>query len=89
MHCVQLLKLKEQLKEAKKEIQRLSDGFSSNSPCSSFSMEVGMDHPPPFLGEFGMEGLERVLYAPADHNNNSFALALAHGMEWDNNLYYL
>ncbi|XP_047973436.1 homeobox-leucine zipper protein ATHB-40 [Salvia hispanica] len=69
----ELLKLKEQLQEAEKEIQRLSDGFSSNSPCSSFSMEA-----PPFLGEFGMEGLENVFYN-SDQNN---------GMEWDN-LYYM
>lgn len=62
---MQVLKLKEQLIEAEKEIQRLlerggSDGLSSNtSPSSSFSME------PPFLGgEFGMEGLEKVFYVP-------------------------
>ncbi|KAL1569446.1 homeobox-leucine zipper protein ATHB-40-like [Salvia divinorum] len=67
----ELLKLKEQLQEAEKEIQRLSDGFSSNSPCSSS----------PFLGEFGMEGLENVFYS-SDQNNS------AHGMEWDN-LYYM
>ncbi|XP_057769003.1 homeobox-leucine zipper protein ATHB-40-like [Salvia miltiorrhiza] len=73
----ELLKLKEQLHEAEKEIQRLSDGFSSNSPCSSFSMEVGA----PFLGEFGMEGLENVFYT-SDQNYS------AHGMEWDN-LYYM
>ncbi|XP_075482342.1 homeobox-leucine zipper protein ATHB-40-like [Primulina tabacum] len=49
----QLLKLKEQLQEAEKEIQRLSergDGFSSNSPCSSFSIDAVND--PPFLGDF-------------------------------------
>lgn len=78
---VQLLQLKEQLHEAEKEIQRLSDGFSSNSPCSSFSV----DHPPPpppFLGEFGMEGLQNVFYT-SDQNNS------AHGiLEWDN-LYYM
>lgn len=76
----ELLKLKEQLHEAEKEIQRLSDGFSSNSPCSSFTMEVGVD-PQPFLGEFGIEGLEHVFYA-SNHNN------YAHGMEWDS-LYYV
>ncbi|KAH6825496.1 homeobox protein 40 [Perilla frutescens var. hirtella] len=79
----ELLKLKEQLHEAEKEIQRLSDGFSSNSPCSSFSMEVAMDPPQPFLGEFGMGlGLEHVFYA--SHHDNC-----AHGlMEWDS-LYYM
>lgn len=75
---MQLLKVKEQLNEAEREIQRLaerSDGFSSNSPTSSFSME------PPFLGEFGMEGLENVFYVPQTSN-------YVHGLEWDN-LYYM
>ncbi|KAM7524188.1 hypothetical protein LguiA_014090 [Lonicera macranthoides] len=61
---------------AEKEIQRLLervDGVSINSPCSSFSMEA-MD--PPFLGEFGMEGLENVFYMP---ENNYI-----HGLEWVN-----
>lgn len=49
------------------------DGVSINSPCSSFSMEA-MD--PPFLGEFGMEGLENVFYVP---ENNYI-----HGLEWVN-----
>lgn len=40
------------------------DGVSSNSPSSSFSMEV-MD--PPYLGEFGMEGLENVLCMPDNY----------------------
>ncbi|KAL7101774.1 hypothetical protein ACP275_08G075800 [Erythranthe tilingii] len=65
----ELLKLKEQLNEANRAIQRLSeqrsDGFSSNSPSSSFSME----------------GLGNVFYVP---ENNYF-----HGMEWDNNIYYM
>ncbi|KAG8384051.1 hypothetical protein BUALT_Bualt04G0077800 [Buddleja alternifolia] len=76
----ELLKLKEQLHGAEKEIQRLSersDGFSSNSPSSSFSMDA-MD--PPFLGQFGMEGLENVFYAPETN--------YVHGLEWDN-LYYM
>ncbi|KAL3630320.1 hypothetical protein CASFOL_023304 [Castilleja foliolosa] len=62
----ELLKLREQLNEAQREIQRLSersDGFSSNSPSSSsFSMDP-----------FGMEGLENVIYMP--ENNN-------YGNEW-------
>ncbi|EPS61383.1 hypothetical protein M569_13416, partial [Genlisea aurea] len=49
----QLLKLKEQLDEAEKEIQRLSEnGFSSNSPCSSFSMDAP---PRRFVGDFAAE----------------------------------
>ncbi|GER42588.1 homeobox-leucine zipper family protein [Striga asiatica] len=75
----QLMKLKEQLDEAEKEIQRLSersDGFSSNSPSSSFSME------PPFLGEFGMEGLENMI----PQNNNAYANASEWGsLYWSNN----
>ncbi|CAA0839584.1 Homeobox-leucine zipper protein ATHB-40 [Striga hermonthica] len=75
----QLMKLKEQLDEAEKEIQRLSersDGFSSNSPSSSFSME------PPFLGEFGMEGLENVI----PYNNNA---AYANAPSQWGSLYYI
>ncbi|XP_073156597.1 homeobox-leucine zipper protein ATHB-40-like [Henckelia pumila] len=54
----QLLKLKEQLQEAEKEIQRLferCDGFSSNSPCSSFSIDAVND--PQFLSEFDFQDL--------------------------------
>lgn len=64
---LQVLKLKQQLSEAEKEVQKLlerSDGVLSNSPSSSFSMEV-ME--PPFLGEFGMEGLENVFYMPENN----------------------
>ncbi|KAL2521111.1 Homeobox-leucine zipper protein ATHB-21 [Forsythia ovata] len=72
----EVLKLKEQLCEAEKEIQKLTERFerfSSNSPSSSFSMEA-ME--PPFLGEFGMEGLENVFYVP---ENNYI-----HGLDWVN-----
>ncbi|XVE82667.1 hypothetical protein DITRI_Ditri16bG0024300 [Diplodiscus trichospermus] len=72
----EVLKLKEQLYEADKEIQRLTervDGVSINSPSSSLSMEA-LD--PPFLGEFGVEGYEDVLYL----GENSYI----HGMEWIN-----
>lgn len=73
----EVLKLKERVSEADKEIQKLlersSDGGSSNSPSSSFSMEV--------LGGFGMEGLENVFYVPENNYGN-------HGLEyWDNLLY--
>ncbi|KAL8248861.1 hypothetical protein R6Q59_005729 [Mikania micrantha] len=71
----EILKLKEQLSEAEKEINRLaerSDGTSSMSPSSSFSIE------PPFFDQFGMEGLEGVFYVP-DQN-------YTHGFEyWFNN----
>ncbi|XP_055804537.1 homeobox-leucine zipper protein ATHB-40-like [Solanum dulcamara] len=74
----EVLKLKEQLNESEKEIQRLllerCDGVSSNytspSAASSFSME------PPFLGEFGMEGLDNVFYA---QENN-----YVQGLDWVN-----
>ncbi|XP_073063840.1 homeobox-leucine zipper protein ATHB-40-like [Primulina eburnea] len=69
----ELLKLKEQLNDAEKEIQRLS----TNSPTSSFSMEA-MD--PSYLGEFGTHGLESVFYLPT----NDFVP----GMQWDN-FYYV
>ncbi|XP_073298641.1 homeobox-leucine zipper protein ATHB-40-like [Primulina huaijiensis] len=74
----QLLKLKDQLHEAEKEIQRLSErgeGFLSNSPTSSFSMDALND--PPFLGEFGMEGLENVF---SNGSDNNYGL----GLGWDN-----
>ncbi|KAJ8567497.1 hypothetical protein K7X08_019705 [Anisodus acutangulus] len=76
----EVMKLKEQLLEAEKEIQRLLlerfDGVSSNtSPSmSSFLMEAAME--PPFLGEFGMDGLDNVFYAP---DNN-----YVQGLDWVN-----
>lgn len=74
---MQMQKLKEQLSEAEKEIQRLSErvegGGSSNSPSSSLSMDANID--PPFFGEFGVE-YDGVFYAP--HNN------YINGMEWMN-----
>ncbi|KAJ8544810.1 hypothetical protein K7X08_017393 [Anisodus acutangulus] len=73
----EFLKLKEQVSEAEKEIQRLlmerSDGISSNSPTtSSLSMEAAME-PPPFLGEFG---LDNAFYGP----ENTYT----QGLEWVN-----
>lgn len=77
-HCFQVLKLKEQLSDAEKQIQRLAkrmDGVSSNSPSSSLSMEVAMDAP--FLGEFGVvEEYDDVFYVPENNYIN--------GMEWMN-----
>lgn len=73
MELVQVLKLKEQLCEAEKEINRLVerfDGISSTSPSSSFSIE------PPFFDGFGMEGLENVFCVP---ENNYI-----HGYDWLN-----
>ncbi|KAJ4835716.1 hypothetical protein Tsubulata_021724 [Turnera subulata] len=72
----EILRLKEQLSEAEKEIRRLSErneGTSSNSPSSSLSMEV---IEPPFLGEFGIDSYEDVFYMP----DSSYI----HGMEWMN-----
>ncbi|KAF9678355.1 hypothetical protein SADUNF_Sadunf07G0026300 [Salix dunnii] len=76
VHELKVLKLKEQLSESEKEIQRLSDradGVSTNSPSSSLSMAVD----PPFLGEFAMEGYEDAFYMPPENN-------YVPGMEWIN-----
>ncbi|CAL0314439.1 unnamed protein product [Lupinus luteus] len=75
----QVLKLKEQLSEAEKEIQVLkhTDRVCSNSPSSSQqsqSMDVVVD--PPFLGEFHVDGYDDVFYVPGTHYIN--------GMEWIN-----
>ncbi|XP_057498677.1 homeobox-leucine zipper protein ATHB-40-like [Actinidia eriantha] len=75
----EVLKLKEQLTKAEKEKQRLlerGDGGSSNSASPSFSMEA-MD--PPFLWEFGMEGLEAIFHLPGNN--------YIHGIEWVNSPY--
>ncbi|XP_043709460.1 homeobox-leucine zipper protein ATHB-40-like [Telopea speciosissima] len=72
----EMLKLKDQLSEAKNEIRRLSersDGVSSGSPStSSFSMDAD----PQFFGGFGVNEFENLFYAP----ENSYG----HGMEWAN-----
>ncbi|XP_027362205.1 homeobox-leucine zipper protein ATHB-40 [Abrus precatorius] len=80
----EVLKLKDQLSEAEKEIQRLleradrvpsnSSSTSSQSQSQSQSMEA-VD--PPFLGEFGVDGYDDdVFYVPETHYIN--------GMEWIN-----
>ncbi|OAY33933.1 homeobox-leucine zipper protein ATHB-40 [Manihot esculenta] len=69
----EVLKLKEKLLEAEKEIQRLTekiDGVSSNSCSSTLSMNT------PFLGEFGMEGIGDIFYMSETN--------YIHGMEWSN-----
>ncbi|PSS30806.1 Homeobox-leucine zipper protein like [Actinidia chinensis var. chinensis] len=71
----EVLKLKEQLSDADKEIQKMlerCDGISSNSPSSSFSMEA---MGPPFVGEFGMEGFENIFNVPENNYINN-------GMDW-------
>lgn len=78
MELEQVLKLKEQLSEAEKEINRLverSDGISSTSPSSSFSMEA---IEAPLFGGFGMEGFEDVFYL---QENNYIP---AGGLDWFN-----
>ncbi|PKI78563.1 hypothetical protein CRG98_001035 [Punica granatum] len=83
MYPLHVLKLKEQLSDAMKEIQRLSTspsdgGVSSNSPISSSISDVG----PPFLGEFGaLEAAvgydeDAALYAIPDENS------YIQSMEW-------
>ncbi|XP_055827544.1 homeobox-leucine zipper protein ATHB-40-like isoform X2 [Solanum dulcamara] len=76
----EVLKMKEQLCEAEKEIQRLllerkCDISRNNSPTSSiFSMEQ-----PHFLGEFGMEGIlmDDNMFFVADYQSTYMTL-------WDN-----
>ncbi|KAK9996252.1 hypothetical protein SO802_020938 [Lithocarpus litseifolius] len=70
----ELLKLKEQLSEAEKEIQRLSQNVETvptNSTSSSPSVETMAE---PFLGEFEMEGYNEAFYTPA--------FTYAHAMDW-------
>ncbi|XP_010244326.1 PREDICTED: homeobox-leucine zipper protein ATHB-40-like [Nelumbo nucifera] len=70
----EVLKLKDQLSEAEKGIKRLlerSDGVSSGSPSSSFSIDTDQ----PFLGEFGDQGFENLFYMPENY---------VQGMEWVN-----
>ncbi|TKY70354.1 Homeobox-leucine zipper protein ATHB-40 [Spatholobus suberectus] len=75
----EVLKLKEQLSEAEKEIQRLlesADRVPSNSSSSSQSQSMeAVD--PPFFGDFGVDGYDDdVYYVPETHYMN--------GMEWIN-----
>ncbi|KAJ4962163.1 hypothetical protein NE237_022102 [Protea cynaroides] len=73
----EVLKLKEQLSEAGKEIRKLSersDGVSSGSPSSSFSMDAD----PQFLGGFGVDDFDNLFYS----NETNYV----YGMEWVNNL---
>nr|KYP51198.1 Homeobox-leucine zipper protein ATHB-21 [Cajanus cajan] len=79
----QVLKLQEQLLEAKKEIQQLlerGDRAPSNSSSSSHSLSQSMDQVvnPPFLGEFSVEeyGDGDVFCIPETHYID--------GMEWLN-----
>ncbi|KAK7262836.1 hypothetical protein RJT34_30417 [Clitoria ternatea] len=72
----QVLKLEEQLLEAKKEIQRLLERADSSS--SSQSQPILEDVNPQFLGEFRMEEYDDsdVFYIPETYYIN--------GMEWIN-----
>ncbi|KAD3640781.1 hypothetical protein R6Q59_003469 [Mikania micrantha] len=72
----EVLKLKEQLSQKEKEINRLverSDGTSSTSPSSSFSMDA---IEPPLFGGFGMEGFGDAFYLQENDYNG--------GMDWLN-----
>lgn len=75
---LQVLKLKEQLSEAEKEIQRLSqrnETVPSNSTSSSPSVET-IGHRQPFLGEFEMDEYGDVF--------NTQAFYYAQGIDWIN-----
>ncbi|KAM7265933.1 hypothetical protein ACFE04_003616 [Oxalis oulophora] len=74
----QVLKLKEQLSDAEREIQQLAerfDGLSTNSPSStSQSVEVNTD--PPFLADFGVGSYDDdVFYMPESNY-------IVQGMDW-------
>ncbi|XP_077233593.1 homeobox-leucine zipper protein ATHB-40-like [Tasmannia lanceolata] len=57
----EVLKLNEQLSEARKEIQKLSEGSDGErSSSTSFSSPMNTFHP--FLGEFGFEENQNLLY---------------------------
>ncbi|CAI0420146.1 unnamed protein product [Linum tenue] len=73
----EVLKLKVQLSEAEKEVQRLSDvAAGSNSPSSSMTMEA--KEYPPYGGAFGVvESYEDVFYNMAPE-----ATYVVNGMEW-------
>lgn len=81
---LQVLKLKDQLSEAEKEIQRLlesaervpsNSSSSSQSQSQSQSMEA-VD--PPFFGVFGVDGYDDdVFYGPETHCINN-------ALEWIN-----
>ncbi|KAK8716732.1 hypothetical protein V6N13_044034 [Hibiscus sabdariffa] len=76
----EVLKLKDQLREAEKEIQGLTervDGVSSNSPCSSSVLSMEAMDPPPFLGEFGVQGYDQDDFYIGQ---NSYI----HGLDWMN-----
>ncbi|XP_047319121.1 homeobox-leucine zipper protein ATHB-40-like [Impatiens glandulifera] len=76
----EVLRLKGELTGAEEKIQRLMekcDGTVSNSPSSSFSMDIMEQQ---YFGEFGMEGLENGFFAP-DNNN------YVHGLEWASSFY--
>uniref|UniRef100_A0A2N9H7U2 Homeobox-leucine zipper protein n=1 Tax=Fagus sylvatica TaxID=28930 RepID=A0A2N9H7U2_FAGSY len=73
----QVLKLKEQVSEAEKEIQRLSQSTETvptNSTSSSPSEDTMAE---PFLGEFEMDGYNDVFYSTP-------GFCYAHAMDWYN-----
>lgn len=67
-----MVKLKEQLREAKNEIQHLIEGnerISSNSPSSSITVDA-TTLPPPCFGEIFLEEYEDVFYCMQENNYN-------------------
>ncbi|XP_022133114.1 homeobox-leucine zipper protein ATHB-40 isoform X2 [Momordica charantia] len=77
----QMMKLKEELMEAKREIKQLverSEGISSNSRSSSVTMDLEGAQPP-FLGELFVEGYEDVFYYMQMQDNN-----YTQGIDWLN-----
>lgn len=78
---LQVIKLRGQLSDAEKEIRRLSDGVSTNSPTSSLSNVADVD--PQFFGEFdAVGGYDNVFYIPESINYVS-------GMDWGLFIWYV
>ncbi|KGN48810.1 homeobox-leucine zipper protein ATHB-40 [Cucumis sativus] len=83
----ELMKVKEQLKEAKNEIRKMVEGSevrnnSSNSPSSSVTMEAVEEAAVVPLGELFFEEYEDVFYCMQDNNYNQ-------GLNWALNLNFM
>ncbi|XP_008441120.2 homeobox-leucine zipper protein ATHB-40, partial [Cucumis melo] len=83
----ELVKVKEQLKEAKNEIRKMVEGSevrnnSSNSPSSSVTMEAVEEAAVVPLGELFFEEYEDVFYCMQDNNYNQ-------GLDWALNLNFM
>ncbi|CAI8588733.1 unnamed protein product [Vicia faba] len=73
----EVLKLREQLSEAEKEIQRLREHVevvpTNSSSTSSMSQSMEVMEPPPFFDEFEVDNV---------YNDNVFLMPYFNGIEW-------